>query len=31
MFAAAFEAVPGVQVDAVFDLGEETRADFVEC
>ena len=30
-FAAAFEAVPGVQVDAVFDLGEETRADFVEC
>ena len=29
--AAAFAAVPGVQVEAIFDLGEETRADFVEC
>ena len=30
-FAAAFKAVPQVRVEAVFDLGEETRADFVEC
>ena len=30
-FAAAFYAVPEVQVVGVFDFGAETRAEFVTC